>query len=97
MTGYYIGIEVELLEEHGDGWVSARWANGKTYRHWATQIKTEPFGSVSLSRAAVRTGLALHADVIIAGLDVAGPLPATAILASREWYVGHCGRRDGVR
>lgn len=52
MTLYYLGMEVVLLEEHGDGWCLTRspteptkqWPEGRECRQWRAQLYTEPFG-----------------------------------------------------
>lgn len=43
-TLFYLGIPVVLVEDHGDGWVTARWENGKLYRHWAAQLDLTAWG-----------------------------------------------------
>lgn len=45
--GYYCGEAVELLTDHGDGWISTRFVadrKGKIWRMWRTQVKTSPWG-----------------------------------------------------
>ena len=44
IVGFYLGRPVEPVCDHGDGWLTCRWPDGKTYRHWAEQIKAEPWG-----------------------------------------------------
>lgn len=39
---YYLWEAVEVVEDHGDGWMSCRWkSDGKTYKHWRAQLRTE--------------------------------------------------------
>lgn len=40
---YYLWHEAEIVEDHGDGWVTTRWKeDGKLYRHWEAQLREEP-------------------------------------------------------
>lgn len=43
MIGYYLGVRVAVEADLGGGWCSARWPDGKVWRHWRTQIKQEPW------------------------------------------------------
>ena len=55
-TRYYLGIpvmieagdEVQVRYEGGfeviDGWVWATWPDGRRFKHWAEQLREEPWG-----------------------------------------------------
>lgn len=49
VVGFYLGRPVEPVRDHGDGWLSCRWPDGRVYRHWAEQIKVEPWGQQSIA------------------------------------------------
>lgn len=45
MIRFYLGVEVVIVEEYDDGWCKARWPDGRAFRHWRAQLKTEPWGT----------------------------------------------------
>lgn len=43
MVRYYLGIAVELVGEPEGGWQWARWPDGREFKHWADQLREEPW------------------------------------------------------
>jgi hypothetical protein len=41
---YYLGTKLKLLEVQ-DGWVLCEWPDGKTWRHWPSQLRCSPWGT----------------------------------------------------
>ena len=53
IDGFYLGEPVTVERLLGDGWCVALTAKGKPWKHWADQIKTEPWGDVPASEGSV--------------------------------------------
>jgi hypothetical protein len=43
-SGYYLGEPVVIEADHGDGWVTCRWPNGKVFKHLRSQLTKTPWG-----------------------------------------------------
>jgi len=41
---FYLGIPVTPLGEPDAGWQWARWPDGREFKHWADQLREEPWG-----------------------------------------------------
>lgn len=44
---YYLGVEVQVEPADQEGWAWAKWPDGRRFKHWADQLKTEPWGEVA--------------------------------------------------
>jgi hypothetical protein len=49
IDGFYLGERVTVERLLGGGWCVALTAKGKPWKHWADQIKKEPWGDVPAS------------------------------------------------
>jgi hypothetical protein len=43
MFRYYLGIPVKPIGEPEDGWQWAVWPDGRKFKHWADQLREEPW------------------------------------------------------
>jgi hypothetical protein len=43
---HYLGTRVKLLEVQ-DGWVLCEWPDGKTWKHWPSQLRCAPCGTAA--------------------------------------------------
>lgn len=41
---YYLGIPVFPYGDVEEGWQWAEWEDGRCFRHWADQLRPEPWG-----------------------------------------------------
>lgn len=39
MKGIYLGVEVTIIEDLGNGWIITEWPDGKQWKQWKDQVR----------------------------------------------------------